>query len=258
MAEAGIQRVSSETPAEAVSAGRTPKLLDRIRQVIRAKHYSRRTEGADVDWIRRDIVFHKKRHPSDMGAPEITAFLTWLGSNRHVSASTQNQALSAILFLYRDVLHLKIGAVEHVPRARMPIRVPVVLSRDEIARIMKQLDGPVWIVVALLYGAGLRLRECLELRIKDIDLERRQIVICRGKGQKDPLGCLVFLGAADDLGNVYRAGADANQRTNHQVEADGRICCFQLRDARLAGPKPLRQRRLREPPTFAKLANARR
>lgn len=120
-----------------------------------------------------------------MGATEISAFLTWLASNRRVSASTQNQALSALIFLYRDVLRIDLGAIEHVPRARMPVRVPVVLSRDEVARMMKHLDGVTWIVVALLYGAGLRLQECLELRIKDVDFERRQIVVRRGKGQKD-------------------------------------------------------------------------
>jgi integrase len=120
-----------------------------------------------------------------MGAPEIAAFLTWLATNRRVTASTQNQALSALLFLYRDVLHIEMGRIENVPRARMPVRMPVVLSRDEVARIMKHLDGVTWIMVALLYGAGLRLQECLELRVKDIDLERRQIVIRRGKGQKD-------------------------------------------------------------------------
>jgi integron integrase len=186
MEEAGVmQRVSPERPSLAVATSGAPKLLDRVRQTIRAKHYSRRTESAYVDWIRRYILFHQKRHPSEMGAPEIAAFLTWLATNRRVSASTQNQSLSALLFLYRDVLHIEIGSIENVPRARMPVRVPVVLSRDEIARMMKHLDGVTWIMVALLYGAGLRLQECLELRVKDIDLERRQIVIRRGKGQKD-------------------------------------------------------------------------
>jgi integron integrase len=186
MEEAGImQRVSPERSTLAVATPGAPKLLDRLRQTIRAKHYSRRTESAYVDWIRRYIVFHRKRHPSDLGASEIAAFLTWLATERRVSASTQNQALSALLFLYRDVLHIEIGRIEDVPRARMPVRVPVVLSRDEVARIMKHLDGVTWIMVALLYGAGLRLQECLELRVKDIDLERRQIVIRRGKGQKD-------------------------------------------------------------------------
>lgn len=120
-----------------------------------------------------------------MGATEISTFLTWLATNRRVSASTQNQALSAVLFLYRDVLRVNLGPIEHVPRARMPVRVPVVLSRDEVARIMKHIDGVVWMIVALLYGAGLRLQECLELRVKDIDLGRRQILVRRGKGQKD-------------------------------------------------------------------------
>ncbi len=181
----GVQRVGGDGSSPAVSRAGAPKLLDRVRQAIRARHYSRRTESAYVDWIRRYILFHRKRHPSEMGASEITRFLTWLASDRRVSASTQNQALSALLFLYRDVLRIEIDAIEHVPRARMPVRVPVVLSRDEVARLMKQLDGVTWIVVALLYGAGLRLQECLELRIKDIDLERRQIVVRRGKGQKD-------------------------------------------------------------------------
>jgi integron integrase len=120
-----------------------------------------------------------------MGATEISEFLTWLATKRRVSALTQNQALNAVLFLYREVLRVNIGPMEHVPRARMPVRVPVVLSRAEVARIMKHLDGVTWTIVALLYGAGLRLQECLELRVKDIDLERQQIVIRRGKGQKD-------------------------------------------------------------------------
>jgi integrase len=119
-----------------------------------------------------------------MGTPEIAAFLTWLATNRRVSASTQNQALSALLFLYRDVLHIEMGRIENVPRARMPVRVPVVLSRDEVARIMKHLNGVTWIMVVLLYGAGLRLQECLELRVKDIDLERRQIVIDAARARR--------------------------------------------------------------------------
>lgn len=180
-----MRRDSGKISGVAVPPAGSPKLLDRVRQTIRAKHYSRRTESAYVDWIRRYILFHCKRHPSEMGASEIAAFLTWLATSRRVSASTQNQALSAVLFLYRDVLHTEIGHIEHVPRARTPVRVPVVLSREEVARIMKHLDGIIWTIVALLYGAGLRLQECLELRVKDIDLERRQILIRRGKGQKD-------------------------------------------------------------------------
>jgi integrase len=171
----GARGASGQVASDASAASRAPKLLDRVREATRAKYYSRRAESAYVDWIRRYILLHRRRYPSEMGAPEITPFLTWLASSRGVSASTQNQALSAVLFLYRDVLHVSIGAVEHVPRARMPVRVSVVLSRGEVARIMKGLDGCVWIVVALLYGAGLRLQECLELRVTDIDLEGRQI-----------------------------------------------------------------------------------
>jgi integron integrase len=164
--------------------GRPPKLLDRVRTAIRVRHYSRRTEQAYVDWIRRFIVFHKKTHPAEMGAPEISAFLGWLAVRQRVSASTQNQALSALLFLYRHVLGTGVGAID-VPRAYGPTRVPVVLSRDEVGRVLAQLQGMLWLIVALIYGAGLRLQECLELRVKDIDFDRREIVIRRGKGQKD-------------------------------------------------------------------------
>ena len=120
-----------------------------------------------------------------MGATEIVAFLSWLAVDRRVSASTQNQALSAVLFLYGQVLGLDIGPIEHVPRARMPDKLPVVLSREEIGRLMKHVDGMMWLIVALLYGTGLRLEECLELRVKDLDFDRNQIVVRRGKGQKD-------------------------------------------------------------------------
>ena len=164
---------------------KSPKLLDRVREAIRARHYSRRTEGAYLTWIRRYIVFHRKPHPATLGAADISAFLTWLATARHVSASTQNQALAALLFLYEQVLHISIGRVEHVVRAKQPVRLPVVLSRDEVRRVLSRLDGTVWIIGMLLYGAGLRLEECLELRVKDIDFDRRQIAVRRGKGQKD-------------------------------------------------------------------------
>ena len=161
------------------------KLLDRVRGAIRARHYSRRTEEAYAYWIRRYIVFHKKKHPSTMGGPEIAAFLTWLAVDQRVSASTQNQALSGLLFLYRDVMHVDPGAITDVPRAQMPLRVPVVLSRDEVRLVLAQLGGVTRLIVALLYGCGLRLQECLELRIKDFDFDGNQIVVRRGKGQKD-------------------------------------------------------------------------
>jgi integron integrase len=120
-----------------------------------------------------------------MGATEMSTFLTWLAVERHVSASTQNQALSALLFLYKVVLGIEVGRLDEVPRARLPIRVPVVLSRDEVSSVLKQLTGKIWIIVVILYGAGLRIQDCLGLRVKDIDFDRHQIVVRRGKGQKD-------------------------------------------------------------------------
>jgi integron integrase len=164
---------------------RPAKLLDRVRTAIRVRHYSRRTEEAYVTWIRRYIFFHQMKHPSQMGAREVAAFLSSLVEEGDVSASTQNQALSALIFLYRHVLAAPLGHVEVVPRARLPNRLPVVLSREEVQRVFAALGGTAWLVVALLYGAGLRLRECLELRVKDIDFGRRQIIVRRGKGQKD-------------------------------------------------------------------------
>jgi len=162
-----------------------PKLLERVREAIRARHYSRRTEEAYVCWIRRFILFHNKAHPSTIAAAEISAFLTWLAVHEQVSASTQNQALSAILFLYRIVLQVDPGRVEHVPRAVTPVRVPVVLTVDEVRVVLGRLGGVCWLIASLLYGAGLRLQECLELRVKDIDFDRREVVVRRGKGQRD-------------------------------------------------------------------------
>ena len=162
-----------------------PRLLEQVRAEIRARHYSRRTEEAYVHWIRRFIVFHGRRHPRELAGPEISSFLTWLAVEQHVAASTQNQALSGLLFLYRKVLHQDVGVVELLPRARMPSKVPVVLSPSEVRQVLDQLTGVPRIVATLLYGAGLRLQECLELRVKDLDFERREITVRRGKGQKD-------------------------------------------------------------------------
>ena len=162
-----------------------PRLLDQVRAAIRSRHYSRRTEDAYVHWIRHFIVFHGRRHPRELGAAEVTAFITWLAVERHVAASTQNQALSGILFLYKQVLRLELGDVVVPPRARMPSRVPVVLTPAEVRSVIDVLTGVPRIVAMLLYGAGLRLQECLELRVKDVDFERREITVRRGKGQKD-------------------------------------------------------------------------
>ena len=162
-----------------------PKLLDRLRQASRLRHYSRRTEEAYVGWIRRFIVFHGKRHPREMGEPEVTRFLTSLAADRQVSASTQNQALSAILFLYEVVLGRRLAWMGEIVRAQRPVRLPVVLSRDEVALLLSRLRGPVWLMAALMYGAGLRLLECAELRVKDLNVDRGELTIRDGKGGKD-------------------------------------------------------------------------
>lgn len=161
------------------------RLLDRVRHLIRARHYSHRTEDAYVHWIRRYIVFHHKRHPSELGAADVSAFLTWLAVERHVSASTQNQALAGLLFLYKAVLNVEIGSVPPVVRARTPDRLPVVLSRDEVVALLTQLTGTERLIVMVLYGSGVRLEECLDLRVKDLDFDRHQILVRQGKGQKD-------------------------------------------------------------------------
>lgn len=169
---------------ESVSAS-PPKLMDRVRMAIRAKHYSRRTEQVYVDWSRRYIIFHGKRHPSELGASHVAAFLTSLAVDGGVAASTQNQALSALLFLYGDVLHTELGDLGNVPRAKASQHVPVVMSAAEVRTVLACLSGVARIVASLLYGCGLRLQECLELRVKDTDMERREVTVRRGKGQKD-------------------------------------------------------------------------
>ena len=167
------------------SSARQPKLLDRVRQAVRVRHYSRRTEVAYVHWIKTYIVFHGKVHPASLGAAHVSAFVSWLAEHRRVSASTQNQALSAVLFLYRHVLAIELDTIPPVARARTPERLPVVLSRSEVASLFGQLSGPLRLIVTLLYGAGLRLDECLELRVKDLDFERDRITVRQGKGRKD-------------------------------------------------------------------------
>jgi len=160
------------------------KLLDQVRDVLRLKHYALRTEEAYVDWIRRFILFHHKRHPREMGAAEITAFLTHLAVVDNVAASTQNQALAALLFLYREVLQQDIGPVEPV-RAKKPQRLPVVLTREEVRQVLNQMQGTHKLMAKLLYGTGMRLMECVRLRVKDVDFARREILVRDGKGEKD-------------------------------------------------------------------------
>lgn len=162
-----------------------PRLLDQVRGQIRLRHYSIRTEAVYLEWIRRFIRFHKYRHPQDMGAPEVEAFLSDLAVRRDVSASTQNQALSAILFLYKQVLQIELPWLEGVIRAKRSQRLPVVLTREEVASVLAQLDGTLWLVSSLLYGSGMRLMEVLRLRVKDVEFSRLEILIRDGKGQKD-------------------------------------------------------------------------
>jgi integron integrase len=162
-----------------------PRLLDRVRIALRTRRYSVRTEKAYVGWIRRFILFHGKRHPDTLGETEIGAFLSGLASESKVSASTQNQALAALLFLYQEVLGRKLEWLGDLVHAKRPANVPIVLSRDEARALLSRLEGPAWLVSGLLYGGGLRLLEALQLRVKDIDLERRELVVRRGKGQKD-------------------------------------------------------------------------
>lgn len=169
---------------------RSPRLLDQVRELIRIRHYSIRTEQAYVQWIRRFILFHDKRHPRELGADEVTAFLSHLAVKRNVAASTQNQALNAILFLYRNVLKCTLPWLEDVQRAKKPQRLPVVLTRDEVRAMLAQMQGTTWLMAALIYGGGLRLLECLRLRVKDIDFQYRQLVVRDAKGQKDRITLL--------------------------------------------------------------------
>lgn len=162
-----------------------PRLLHQVSHAIRVRHYSRRTEEAYVGWIRRFILFNAKRHPATMGEPEITRFLSWLATERKVSSTTQNQALSAILFLYKEVLRQEVGWLQNVVRAKGPRRLPTVLTRDEVRAVLRRLEGPSWLVAALLYGSGLRLLEALRLRVKDVEFGINQLTVRSGKGAKD-------------------------------------------------------------------------
>ena len=160
-------------------------LIDEMRDALHSRHYSRRTEQAYCLWVRRFIRFHGMRHPGEMGEREINEFLTHLAVEQHVSSSTQTQALSALLFLYRYVLGREVGDLGGVVRARKPQRVPVVMTRGEVQAVLAELEGDRWLMAALMYGAGLRLSECLHLRVQDIDFARGEITVRNGKGAKD-------------------------------------------------------------------------
>ena len=173
-----------------------PKLLDQLRQALRARHYSRSTERTYCQWVRRYIFFHKVRHPAEMAEPEINAFLTHLAVEEKVAASTQNQALCALLFLYRHVLGREVGDLGEVIRARKPRRLPVVKTRDEVRTrvevkaVLGNLSGDKWLMASLMYGAGLRLMECLGLRVQDLDFSRNEILVRDGKGAQDRITML--------------------------------------------------------------------
>jgi integron integrase len=192
----GDQIVSNAT--RVASDDGKPRLLDQVRGVIRCKHYSIRTEQTYIDWIKRYIYFHNKQHPEDMGERHISAFLTHLAVNRKVASSTQNQALCALVFLYREVLKKEMGDFENLIRAKKPQKLPVVFTREEVRQVLLQLDGFHWLMGQLLYGAGLRVMECVRLRAKDIDFGYGQIVVRNGKGQKDRVTMLPEI-IRDDL-----------------------------------------------------------
>jgi integron integrase len=163
----------------------SPNLFEVMRDRLRTKHYSIRTEEAYLAWVRRFVLFHRKRHPREMGAVEINAFLKHLAVDRRVAASTQSQALSALLFLYREVLEVRVPWLDNLIRASKQKRLPIVLSRGEVRRLLDELSGCRRLMVAVLYGSGLRLTECLELRVKDVDLDRAELVVRAGKGGRD-------------------------------------------------------------------------
>jgi integron integrase len=167
-----------------------PKLLDQVRSDLRLKHYSIRTEQAYVDWIRRFILFHRKRHPNEMGEQEISAFLSHLAVNRRVSASTQNQAFCALLFLYQQVLERKLNFIDDVHRVKRPAKIPVVFTPEEAGAVLDHLHGDYRLMAELLYGSGLRLMECLRLRVKDVDFGYGHITVRDGKGLRDRITLL--------------------------------------------------------------------
>ena len=184
-----------------------PKLLDQVRGKIRLKHYSIRTEQAYVDWIKRFILHFGKRHPRELGAADVEAFLTHLAVAGNVAASTQNQAKSALLFLYREVLETELPWLDNVERARAPKRLPVVLTRDEVHAVLSRLSGTHWLIASLLYGAALRIMEALRLRVKDVEFSRKEILVRDGKGFKDRVTMLPAALAAPLADHLKRVKA---------------------------------------------------
>lgn len=186
--EAGLARpmlVATSMRSFSPASGRSSSLFDRVTQALVLRHYSQKTVEAYVGWVRRYVAFHDRRHPETMGAPEVSAFLSHLATDARVSASTQNQALAALLFLYSEVLDRPLGSVGKIVHAKRSGRLPVVMTREEVAVLLSRLSGPWQLMGGLLYGSGLRLLECVSLRVKDVDLGGVQLLVRRGKGQKD-------------------------------------------------------------------------
>ncbi len=180
------------TPLENANTlpGAKPKLLDQVRGKIRLKHYSIRTEQAYLDWVKRFVLFQQKRHPAEMGAAEVEAFLTHLAVAGKVSASTQNQAKAALLFLYREVLEIQLPWLDNVEQAKVPRRLPVVLTQAEVKNLLDRMKGTHQLIAKLLYGTGMRLMECMRLRVKDVEFDRRELIVRDGKGFKDRMTML--------------------------------------------------------------------
>lgn len=190
MEGSSMQMTTSHMLRENTPRQDQPKLLDQLREALRSRHYSRRTEQTYCHWVKRYVHFHNVRHPAEMAEPEINAFLTHLAVKGKVAASTQNQALSALLFLYRHVLGREVGDLGEVIRARKPKRLPVVMTREEVKAVLANLSGDKWLMASVMYGAGLRLMECLRLRVQDIDFSRNEILVRDGKGAKDRITML--------------------------------------------------------------------
>jgi integron integrase len=217
--------VGHDVTSPSFDGTRAPRLLDQVRDAIRTKHYSFRTEKAYVGWIRRFIVFNGTRHPAELGAAEVARYLQHLAVRGRVAASTQNQAFSALIFLYTEVLHRKLEGLETVVRAKRPQRVPVVLSRDEVAGLLRRMEGTPRLMCSLIYGAGLRLLECARLRVKDVDLDRGELTVRDGKGRKDRVTVL-----PSSLTAPLRAQLDRVRR-QHQVDLAHGLGSVELPDA---------------------------
>jgi integron integrase len=216
----------SERPStEPAQQSKPPGLLEQVRLEIRGRHYSIRTEKAYLGWIRRFILFHGRRHPDVLGVADVTAYLTHLACTGHVSASTQNQAFSALLFLFRDVLGRELAGLADTPRAKRPIRLPLVLAREEVHAVLGQLCGTPGLMCSLMYGSGLRLLECCRLRVKDVDFHRAEITVRDGKGRKDRLTVLPARLAPALRRHLERVA------TQHQRDLEGAAGFVALPDA---------------------------